>query len=526
MISKTLDDVSKKYFTASRERNVPENMPRIHVDEIAARVANFYERVRSIVDYKDEHLLRKSFVNRVFRRRLLLGAGSPVGEAIIKETIRAGHLPNDIVPETKIGEINQIIKNYRLLSENLPRVQNGERDRLIAWLTEIAANAIEESLFPPTKDLALATLMFQTLRKHILVRGTDFTSDVLDTQVFVAVQRALLHADRDLLHYRIFTHLAPGWQAMPDTEIIELARRLPDIKRTIDRLERHRYASQFFRLASRYNTVFYLIGDIFDVPHSSEGFKGLVENESELESEIHRAYGTRFKRARARLNRLALFSVISFLISKIAVAIAIEIPLETYLTGDFFLKNTLVNIIVPPLLMFLIVMFIRLPGRKNFSLVMNEVRNVVSEEHEPKYLLEIPKRRNAFTEIIVQFMYLATSVAVFYYLIRQLLMFEFNAANIAIFIFFVSMVAATGVKIHNRAKDMSLEKKRASFLLFLLDLISMPFVTIGRWILAGLSKFNPIVLAINLIIEAPFQIFISFLENFRGFIKAKKEEIT
>jgi hypothetical protein len=60
-------------------------------------------------------------------------------------------------------------------------------------------------------------------------------------------------------------------------------------------------------------------------------------------------------------------------------------------------------------------------------------------------------------------MYLATSVAVFYYLTRQLILFGFNAANIAIFIFFVSMVTATGVKIHNRAQDMSLEKKKGKF---------------------------------------------------------------
>jgi hypothetical protein len=316
MISKTLEDVSKKYFTASRERNVPEDMPRIHVDEIAARVANFYERVRSIVDYKDEHLLRKDFVNRVFRRRLLLGSGEGVGEAIIKETIRAGHLPNDTVPETRVAEVNQIIRNYRLLAGKLPPMRNGSRDTLLSWLTEIAANAIEEALFPPTKDLALADLMFRTLRKNILVRGANLTEDVLDAQVFIAVQRALLHADKDLLHYRIFTHLAPGWQTMSEAETLDLAQRLPDIKHTIDKLERHRFASQFFRLANRYDTVFLLIGDILDVPHSSEGFKGLVENESELENEIRRAYKIRFKRARTRLNRLAFFSVISFLIYK------------------------------------------------------------------------------------------------------------------------------------------------------------------------------------------------------------------
>jgi len=526
MISNAVEEVVKRYFESAGARIIPEDVPRIHVDEIAARIAKFYERVRNIIDYKDEHLLRKSFVNRVFRRRLLLGTGSGVGEAIIKETIRAGHLKNDSVPETKSVEIDRLISNYRILVQNLPALKNGERGRVIAWLSEIASNAIEEALFPPVKDLSLADLMFRSIRKHVLVRGANLSSETLDAQVFIGVQRALLNADRDQLHYRIFTYMTPGWQTMSEEEARSLSPRLPALKNTIERLLRHRLAPQFFRLANRYHSIFNLIGDVLENTHSIESFKALVENESELEGEVERAYNARFKKARKRLNRMAFLSVLSFLISKIAVAIAVEVPLETYLTGDFSVRNIVINIVVPPLLMFLIVMFIRLPGRKNFPLVMDEIKNVVLEDRNPKYILDIPKKRNPFTESVIRLIYAAIIITVFYYLILGLLSFGFNAANIAIFIFFVSMVCATGVKIHNRAKDLSLEKRRVSFIMFLVDLVSMPFVAIGRAILAGLAKFNPIVLMINLIVEAPFQVFVGFLENFRGFIKAKKEEIT
>jgi hypothetical protein len=51
-------------------------------------------------------------------------------------------------------------------------------------------------------------------------------------------------------------------------------------------------------------------------------------------------------------------------------------------------------------------------------------------------------------------------------------------------------------------------------------------MTIGRWTIAGLSKFNVLVVAFDFLIELPFQFFVEFIENFRKFIREKKEEIS
>ena len=59
---------------------------------------------------------------------------------------------------------------------------------------------------------------------------------------------------------------------------------------------------------------------------------------------------------------------------------------------------------------------------------------------------------------------------------------------------------------------------------FLVDLVAIPFMTIGKWAINGLGKFNVLVIVFNFLIELPFQLFVEFLESFRGFIKAKKEE--
>ena len=50
-------------------------------------------------------------------------------------------------------------------------------------------------------------------------------------------------------------------------------------------------------------------------------------------------------------------------------------------------------------------------------------------------------------------------------------------------------------------------------------------MAIGRWVIAGLSRFNIIVIVFDFFIELPLGFFVEFLENFRKFINAKKDEV-
>ena len=43
--------------------------PTLHVDEVASKVAAFYEHVRTIVDWKEEHLMRRAAIIRKLKRK-------------------------------------------------------------------------------------------------------------------------------------------------------------------------------------------------------------------------------------------------------------------------------------------------------------------------------------------------------------------------------------------------------------------------------------------------------------------------
>ena len=43
----------------------------IHVDEVASKVAAFYEKLRGIIDWKEEHLMRRAAIIRKLKRHFV-----------------------------------------------------------------------------------------------------------------------------------------------------------------------------------------------------------------------------------------------------------------------------------------------------------------------------------------------------------------------------------------------------------------------------------------------------------------------
>lgn len=510
-------------FRAWREKPLAEEAPKIHVDEIAAKVAAFYEKVRNIVDYHDEHLLRKRFIVRTLKRRLMMAPGEDFAEALLKEIIRAGHLPNDTIPQGKIVEVQALIDGMRVVMERL-RGQNPREARMLeSWLIEIAANAIEENLVPAAGETMLFDLAFATMRNDIAVSGVALTDTDIGLALFIALQRALFHADDDQLGYRLFAFIAPQWKMLPPADAERIAMELPSLKTNIDAAIKSRHLSSFEKLCNRYNTAFFLVGDIIEEYKTVDALTGLLQDEMALRSAIERMYARRFERERHRLHRLAFFSVLSFLLSKIAVALAVEIPIETYLAGQFSVLQTALNILFPPFLMLLIVAGIRLPGKGNIALATGLAADMVYEEKPRRYFIVIPKRHGVIGTAVIYGAYFALFAFSFYVLHRVLTALQFNIANIVVFALFISLVLAAGVKIKNRARELSVAAERPTVAAFIVDLFIFPFITVGQWIIAGLAKFNILVLAMNAMIELPLQFFVEFLENLRGFIESKKE---
>ena len=126
---------------------------------------------------------------------------------------------------------------------------------------------------------------------------------------------------------------------------------------------------------------------------------------------------------------------------------------------------------------------------------------------------------------IIGLIYLITFIISFGILFWILLQLNFSIVSQIIFVAFICLIGFAGAKIRQRAKELSVEKEKESGLIFLMDFFFLPFVLVGKWLSARLTKVNLIILLLTFVWETPFQVFVEFLENWSSFLKEKKEEI-
>ena len=526
MFSNAIKYLLESFGEYIRAEKPPEGIVRIHVDEIASKIAQGYEKIRNVVDYREEHLLRSHSISRSLQRSILLyGKKEELALRLIKEMVRSGHFPNNRIPEEKMIEVDRLIGNLIFLLEYLKKNFPKKKTKLSGWLMGVVACAIEESIDPPKKDRASAEAMFRLLSLNLTITGKKIDDKEKLIQLFIAVQRALLRVDDDQLAYRLLTFLYPHWASMALPELELFAEHLPKIKKDFDSYMSSALCPHFFRLCNQYNTVFLLLSDIvFSKRQTPETLEAIFRDPAKLSQAIDGVYRARYDEQSKRLRRLAFFSVISLFITKVIVALAIEIPIDTYLTHQYLLLNTVINILFPPFLMIFIIGFIHLPSAKNLELAKAEVRAATYASEKKKYLLQIPEEKSIVVQWVVRFFFLAVSTAVLWAVWMVLQIQHFSIASTVVFVFFTSIVAATGVRVHNRAKDISLETSKPTMLTFAGDMLFMPFVTIGKLAIDGLSRFKFLVFIFN-IIDAPFQVFVLFIENFNSFLRSRKEQM-
>ncbi len=71
-LSQQTQRLIQRYQSWYQSLQPKEGISAIHVDEVASKVAAFYEKIRGVVDWREEHLIRKAAIERILKRRLFL----------------------------------------------------------------------------------------------------------------------------------------------------------------------------------------------------------------------------------------------------------------------------------------------------------------------------------------------------------------------------------------------------------------------------------------------------------------------
>ncbi len=519
----------KRWF---KSRQPKEGVTTLHVDEVASKIASIYEKLRGIIDWREEHLLRKTAIERMLKRNLFLKkSGQEIALPLINELIRGGHFPNDTIEESKIDKAQSLVDKYLFLLENSPVEKNNNKIQLYNWLSAVAACELEDVLSPRIREKALITFMYKLMKDRIKIEEkkkavviSTINPEEKNNQTFIAVQRSLFKLDEPLITYHLLKKKYPDWTNLPKDKLQYLTENIYSIWEDIENDLAHPLGDKFYSVCEKYDTPYLLLGDIlFEDSMKTEERISSPEN---LENLTKKVYNERLGTLKKRLGRAAFYSTLSIFLGNVAVLLAIEIPLVHWVTGSFNWISILVDVLGPTLLMAVLVLTIRPPKEGNLKKVVMEMMKIVYKtETKDTYVIKTYPKRSFIINSIINFFYLISFCVSYGLIIFGLYKIKFPPLSYIIFIIFISLIAFAGVKIRERAKELQVTGRKGSFSGFFVDIISLPVLRMGKWLSAKWKKYNVLAVLFSSLIDMPFMMFVRFLEQWSYFLKEKKEEI-
>ncbi|MDO8474443.1 MAG: hypothetical protein Q7S62_02785 [bacterium] len=526
-LSKNVKNLIEQHRLWRQEAEPKQEDTTIVVDEVAARVASFYEKIRGVVDWREEHLLRKTAIERILKRRVFTRTpGEDFAEPFLQELIRGGHFPNNSIPQRKISEIQQIISKYLFLLE---RASRDASSRILAklhdWILGIAAAEIEETLISSRRERALIDFMAESIEQDIVMKnGTALSLQDKHIQVYVAISRALFKLDDATISYHLFEKLYPSWKNPNQETLLAITEKTYVLQEKIRGILSHPLSEKLYQLVERYDTPYLLVGDI--MTENPENFSELAQDPIRLEAAMKEAYAVRLGKLRGKMHRAAFYGTLSVFLTKVLIALAVEIPFDKYITHEFNTTAIGISVAVPPLLMLLLVTSITTSSEENFQKVMLEVMRITyATDKRNVHELASPKKRGVILNTIIYAMYLASFILSFGLLFLILTGLNFSMLSSIVFLLFISLIAFGGTRIRQRGAELLFGEQKQGFLYSVFDFFTLPLIEVGRWLSRKIARYNILVVFLNFLIEIPFQIFVEFLEHWRSFLKEKKEEV-
>jgi len=186
-----------------------------------------------------------------------------------------------------------------------------------------------------------------------------------------------------------------------------------------------------------------------------------------------------------------------------------------------------INILFPPFLLFLVIMFTRVTTEENNKKVVAGVEEITFEEKNRRdpIVLKKPTRRNPIIHFIFQILYLATFVISFGAVIWALQKIHFTWVSIIIFLFFLVFVAFFAIRIRRNVRLLFVVEKRENLINFFMDFFFIPIAMVGRWLSEKVSRINVFMFFMDFVLEAPFKVLVEIAEQWTKYVKERKDDI-
>ncbi len=502
---------------------------KVKVHQVSSKIAFLYERIRNAVDYKEEHLLRKNAIERILKRRLTTEKNEfNVAKFLIFELIRARYLPENKIPEKRIYEVAEIIEKYTLLINEIPEESDGEKidsEYFFDWIVGVAACEIEEKIVPYKRESAIIEFAKYIVDKKSKTPEKMISKEDRKIQIHIAVLRNLTKSDLSLIRYRLLQTKHREWFFAPSEELItKLAKNIDRLVNDIERQINNPFGESFSRFVRKNLAFFTILEDV--VYKDPKNISRIFSHHFHIEDAIKEACVKKYKEAKTKLRRAAIRSIIYIFITKMILALIIELPFDKYIVGHINYLALGMNLLVPPLLMLIVILTIKVPSKKNTELIVSGIKEMIYDKYSSQpFVIKIALSRGLFFSKMFRFFYALIFLVSFGLIIFVLRKVDFNIVSIGLFLFFLSVVSYFGIRIRQGARELVVVKQKEGIISFAVDLFSIPILKMGQWLSVKLSNINVFVFILDFIIETPFKTFVEIFEEWIYYIKEERDKI-
>ena len=504
----------------------------IKVNNVLGSVARAYEKIRTTVEYKGEHVLRRNAIERILKRLAWEKESlrpnintEKIAENLIKEIIWAGYLKNDTIPSEMNAEIFKIVSKYFYLLENLDNIPQGiSTSRVRTWIWGVASSEIEDVLDPSNRDLYV-NLMMEWFKEYFEWRDGSFPEHEKDIQIYLAIHRAYPKSDDAIMRYHLLLREFPNWQTADKTEVNKLIINFPRIYKEIENHLNFSGRYILYRKIQKHSAAFEILRNLIDEKQGD--FVKTLDNEKKLEKAIIDICDERYGQVKKKVNTGIIRSIIYIFITKVIFALLLEVPYEVFKFGDVRYIPLSINIFLPPILMFVIGLTIKTPGGKNTQLIIEKINSIVYKNISQDKMQFSLRRKNSGTTLVNIFslLYMILFIAVFGGITYLLIMANFSIFGGGIFFVFLSLVMLFAFRVRYQASLLRVEADKEGFISHLTSYLTLPLLNFGFFLARGFAKFNFFTIILDFIIEAPLKSVIEIFEEWTSYVREKKEEV-
>ncbi|MEO5927286.1 MAG: hypothetical protein ABIO72_01155 [Patescibacteria group bacterium] len=494
---------------------------RITVNETVGKFSFLYERIRNSVEYKDEHLIRKSAITRILKRQLILESNPVViANHLVRELIAARYLPNATMPESIVDDVAVRVRKFMAVSKI-----NAGGERHATWLMGIISVEIEEQLVDATQEKALVTFLYERLADRIRVRGATVDDTERRLQVYVACYRSLVKADDDMLGFKLLRAYLPEWLRADEwiANPRPIAERLVAVQLRVRGRLRHPLAQRFLRVVKPWAVSLALLKDVL-VEAKDEAGK-VLDTPELLQARLTQKAEERYAAAKAKLGRGTVRAMIYLLITKMLIALVVEVPIERWWYGEVGILSLVINLLFPPFTMLFVGILIKVPGKDNTDRLKAGVMELLSGNLIVEREIRVPAVRKGMTGFLFGLVYAATFLLSFGLVAILLDALNFTWVSSIMFMFFLCVVSFFGFRLRQTAREVVVVEGKQSLFSVFADFLSLPILRAGQWLSISVSRLNVFLFIFDFIFEAPFKLFLTVLEEWFAFMKEKKDEL-